>query len=77
MSEGPKVERRWYHLDDVAKRLGVDVQTVRRLLKSGKLEGVQFGGKTGWRVSEQGLAAFIARKQLLGATSRLGADGEV
>ena len=76
MSGGPWVEQRWYRPDDVADQLKVDVQTVRRWLRSGRLEGVQFAGKMGWRISERALAAFVERQQLTAATSRLGADKE-
>jgi excisionase family DNA binding protein len=38
-------------VNQVAQRLQVDVQTVRRWLRSGDLVGIPFGGRTGWRVT--------------------------
>ena len=45
-------------VDQVAKRLKVNEQTVRRWLREGELQGVAFGGRTGWRISEADLQAF-------------------
>ncbi len=46
-------------VQDVAKRLDVHDQTVRRWLKSGQLKGMPFGGRTGWRIEEEDLREFI------------------
>ncbi len=46
-------------VQDVAKRLDVHYQTVRRWLKSGQLKGMPFGGRTGWRIEEEDLREFI------------------
>ncbi len=45
-------------VDQVAERLQVNEYTVRRWLRAGELEGVAFGGRTGWRVKEKDLQAF-------------------
>jgi excisionase family DNA binding protein len=37
----------------------VHEQTVRRWLREGSLRGRSFGGKTGWRVRESDLRAFL------------------
>ena len=46
----------------VAERLQVGVEAVKRYLRSGILKGFKPGGcKSGWRVKEQDLAEFINR----------------
>ena len=51
-------------VSQIAKRLNVDPQTVRRWLRDEQLIGIPFGGKTGWRVSELELQAFLDRRRL-------------
>ena len=51
-------------VDQVAARLQVNEQTVRRWLREGELIGVPFGGRTGWRVREDELQAFLDRRRL-------------
>ncbi len=46
-------------VEQVADRLQVNEQTVRRWLREGELAGVPFGGRTGWRVSEDDLRVFL------------------
>ena len=50
-------------VEEVAIRLQVNEQTIRRWLRDGELAGVPFGGRTGWRVSEDDLLAFLARRR--------------
>jgi excisionase family DNA binding protein len=50
-------------VDQVAERLQVNEYTVRRWLRAGELEGVAFGGRTGWRVKEKDLQAFLERRR--------------
>jgi len=50
-------------VDQVAERLQVNEYTVRRWLRAGELEGVPFGGRTGWRVKEKDLQAFLDRRR--------------
>ncbi len=50
-------------VEDVAKRLRMGPETVRRYLRSGELKGIRFGYKAGWRVTEEDLAAFIEQKK--------------
>jgi len=50
-------------VEQVAERLQVNEQTIRRWLREGELTGVAFGGRTGWRVSEEDLTAFLDRKR--------------
>jgi excisionase family DNA binding protein len=50
-------------VDQVAGRLQVNEQTVRRWLREGELTGTPFGGRAGWRVNEEDLLAFLARRR--------------
>jgi len=44
----------------VADRLDVHIDTVRRWLRSGELRGILLGDRAGWRVEEEELARFLA-----------------
>ena len=46
-------------LEEVAYRLNVSVQTVRRLIDSGQLKGVKVGRQ--WRVRREDLDAYIRK----------------
>ena len=48
-------------IEQVALRLQVDDETVRRWLVAGKLKGFKIGGSL-WRVSESELKEFITTK---------------
>ena len=50
-------------VEQVAERLQVNEYTVRRWLRGGELSGVPFGGRTGWRVKEEELQAFLDRRR--------------
>jgi excisionase family DNA binding protein len=50
-------------VDQVAERLQVNEQTIRRWLREGELRGVSFGGRTGWRISEEDLQEFLDRRR--------------
>jgi len=52
-------------VDQVAARLQVNEQTVRRWLRSAQLVGIAFGGRTGWRVKEEDLQAFLDRRRFV------------
>jgi excisionase family DNA binding protein len=52
-------EERWYTVEEITAMLKVHEQTVRRWLRTGDLRGYAFGGKTGYRVKERDLAAFL------------------
>jgi excisionase family DNA binding protein len=57
----------------VAERLQVNEYTVRRWLRSGELEGTPFGGRTGWRVTEEALTAFLERRRTARETGKAAA----
>jgi excisionase family DNA binding protein len=46
-------------LDEVAERLGVNVETVRRWVRNGEIEVIDLGGRAGYRVTELALERFI------------------
>ena len=52
-------DERWFTVEQIAERLQVTEQTVRRWLRSGALAGRNFSGRTGYRVRETDLAAFL------------------
>ena len=53
-------EETYYTVDEVAARLRVDPQTVRRWLREGRLPGVKPGGdKAGWRIAGADVAALL------------------
>jgi excisionase family DNA binding protein len=54
-----EVQERWYTVQEIADRLRINPQTIRRWLRDGELRGHQFGGPAGWRVKESDLNAFL------------------
>lgn len=56
-------DRKFLTVEDIKTTLNVHEQTVRDWLKSGRLKGINFGGKTGWRVEERDFDAFIEEMQ--------------
>jgi excisionase family DNA binding protein len=46
-------------VEEVARRLDVQPETVRRLLRSKKLAGMQISRRAGWRVRESDLRAYV------------------
>jgi excisionase family DNA binding protein len=47
----------------VAERLQVHANTVRRWLDERELRGVKLGGKAGWRVRESELRRFLKERE--------------
>ena len=52
-------QEHWLTVEDVAKRLDVTQETVRRLLRRGELPGMQISKRAGWRVRAEDVDAFI------------------
>jgi excisionase family DNA binding protein len=50
---------RWLTVAEIVERLRVHEETVRRWLREGRLPGRAFGGRTGYRVRESDLEAFL------------------
>lgn len=57
--EAPK-RPRFLTIEQVAEGLNVGQPTVRMLLKSSELRGIQIGGRGLWRVSSSDLENYIA-----------------
>ncbi len=55
------MEARFLTLADVTEILQVPMSTVRALVRSGELRGIQVGGKGTWRVERVELEAYIKR----------------
>lgn len=56
-------DERFMTVDEVAARLRVDPETVRRMLRTGRLEGVRLGGrKAGWRISSAAVTHLLRGK---------------
>ncbi len=50
---------RWFTVEQVAEIIQVHPETVRRWLREGRLKGFALGGKSGWRIRERDIDAFI------------------
>lgn len=56
-------KERWLTVDDVATRLQVSQETVRRWIRAGRLPVLDLGGpKAGYRIREDALEAFLAER---------------
>lgn len=51
---------RFLSIDQVAEQLQVGQSTIRGLLRSGELRGIQVGGRGIWRIGEKDLEDFIS-----------------
>ena len=59
LGQEQQLEERWFTVEQVAERLQVTEQTVRRWLRAGSLAGRNFGGRTGYRIPEPELTRFL------------------
>ena len=50
---------RWLTVVEIVEQLQVHEQTVRRWLREGRLPGRNLGGRSGYRVRERDLEAFL------------------
>ena len=58
-------------VDEVARRLRVHPETVRRYLRAGQLRGVRFGGRrTGWRIRASEVELVLSGAKQLELPSR-------
>ena len=55
-------DERYWRVPEVAERLRVDPETVRRWLRAGKLQGVLLSQQGGYRIAESELERFIAER---------------
>lgn len=62
-------QEHWLTVEDVAHRLDVTEETVRRLLRRGDLPGMQISKRSGWRVRVRDVDAFIRSRFRASKTS--------
>ncbi|MFQ6615225.1 MAG: helix-turn-helix domain-containing protein [Fidelibacterota bacterium] len=55
------VDVKFYYVEEIAKELSLNEKTVRRYLKSGRLEGFKLGRR--WLISERAFRDFLHRLQ--------------
>ena len=63
MPDDSRVQETWLTVPEIARRLRVHPQTVREWLRTGALKGYSFGKRTGWRIRERDLEAFLAQRE--------------
>jgi excisionase family DNA binding protein len=50
-------------VEEAAERLRFSTETIRRMLRDGRLRGIRMGERrAGWRITERDLAAFIQNR---------------
>lgn len=49
----------WLTVEDVSEYLKVKPRTVRRWLQEGQLNGVNLGGRAGWRIRKEHIEQFL------------------
>ena len=59
-------DQQWLTVAQIAEQLQVHHETVRRWLRDGRLEGKNFGVKSGYRIRRQDLERFLAEDPILG-----------
>ena len=64
-------------VQQVAERLQVHEETIRRWLRDGELVGINLGGKSGWRIREREIEAFLERREHQGKDLAESDPGEV
>ncbi len=60
-SDRPRVEPRFFTLEDVASYLSVSVPQVYAIVRSGQLPAIKIGGRGVWRVDIEQLEAYVDR----------------
>lgn len=59
---------RYYTVEEIADLLSVNVRTVRRWIKEKALTGVKLGDRAGWRITDDDLEAFLAKRRAAAET---------
>ena len=52
-------DEEWLTVADICERLKVHENTVRTWLREGRLGGINFGGKVGWRIRRSAFEDFL------------------
>lgn len=53
------IDERYFTVEEIAERVKVTPATVRRWLREGAMRGHNFGGRTGWRITEKDVNDFL------------------
>ena len=53
----------WLTVEEVAARLKMHPETVRRWLRAEKLDGIWLSDRGGWRISQEAFARFLAQQR--------------
>ncbi len=69
----PLIDAEYFSLGEIAERFGLNVVTVRRWVRAGKLEAVRVGGT--YRVSKVALEAFLQSAHRPPSSSPAGSVG--
>lgn len=64
------ISKQWYTVAEVAAQLGVEDYTVRRWIRSGDLGAVIMNRKQGYRIPDEELRRFLARKSTSAGIAR-------
>ena len=70
----PMIETRYLTVQEAAEVIGIAPFTMRKWLRLGKLPGINYGGSTGWRISEADLVDFLDDQARRSQIRRLSAD---
>jgi excisionase family DNA binding protein len=57
------MDERWLTVKQIAEHLQVTEATVNRWLRTSELRGVNFGGRTGYRIRESEFQRFLAERE--------------
>ena len=55
-------EEQWLTVEEIALRLQVHIETVRRWIRSGQLPGLALGRRAGYRVKPADLDEFLEKR---------------
>jgi excisionase family DNA binding protein len=58
------VAQRWLTSQEVGKILNVDKRTVQKWVRQGRLEALNLGGRSGYRISAQAVEDFLQTTKL-------------
>lgn len=64
-------------VQQVAERLQVHQETIRKWLREGELVGINLGGKSGWRIRDEEVEVFLRRREEASKNLAEGKPGEV
>jgi excisionase family DNA binding protein len=60
---GSMIDDTLFTVEEVASRLGVHPETVRKWIKNGQLRATNLGGRAGYRISKSALDQFLRERE--------------